>query len=109
MEIKDKLAIVFSFIALIISLFALWDGTYMPYRLVVGSPAITQINSKLPSLMFDVSFYNSGARPAVIDAVRIKTSNKKELFDLVLHAQELVDPNYILGEQKLIKGKTKLS
>jgi hypothetical protein len=59
--------------------------------------------------MLDISFHNSGSRPAVIDTVRIRTLKKETQLTLSLYAQEIVDPNYTLGDQKLLKGKTKLS
>jgi hypothetical protein len=106
------ISLVSLFIAIIsitIALFTFWRSHLSPYNISISPPAITQVNDTIISLMVDFSFYNSGARPAIISDVMVRTFCNSDLLSIVLQAQGMVDRFAEAGNLQFEKGKTKMA
>jgi len=88
---KDFLSLIISAIALGVSLITFWKIQASPYKLIVTSPTISHLSSERPDLSLDISLYNLGATPAVIEAVHIEALDNDETAQFWLHASQVKD------------------
>jgi len=78
-------SIILSCLALLVSAFTLWQSYLSPYRLIVSSPALRQVNDPYPSLILYIPFFNDGSRYAIIsDAANLVTKLLPALVALKL-------------------------
>ena len=109
LSIKDVITIVLAALAFVISLATYYQSRATPYNLSISPPAITQANDDATSLIVDIMAYNSGARPATIENIRIRTSAMGEVQELTLYVQDELNRQQQLGTLNLDNERTQRS
>ncbi|MEQ8637423.1 hypothetical protein [Gimesia maris] len=104
---QELTATILSVLAIVISLTTLYLSNGAPYSLLIPPPSISQTNDELPSLLVDLTIYNSGSRSAIINEMRIRTANDGKEQKLVLHAQAELNRQQQIGTINLDNKETK--
>ena len=68
MLVATIIAVLFSLLAFVFSVYTLWAVRVSPYRLLVYPPALSYLNRREASLVLDMTFFNPGrVRVALLD------------------------------------------
>ncbi len=102
----ELLSTAISIVALLVSLITYYKTSAAPYEITINPPAITQTNTKVPSLILDLSAINSGASPVIIDDWKIRTSGAGKPLSVVLHVQLELGRHQKIGTLNLDKEHT---
>ena len=108
-SIKDIVTITLAVLAFLISFATYYQTHTTPYHLTMSPPSITQTNDGLASLVVDITAYNSGARPATIEDMRIRTSSGGKTQKLTLHVQAELSRQQPIGTLNLDNEQTQRS
>lgn len=101
MELKELFSLLFSLSAILISIATFIHVEMRPFKLMISPPVITLANVEAPSLILDLSFHNAGARPAVVEAIRIHTYSNDKKTSISLYVQQLIKGSVKLAQVAL--------